>query len=101
MYKGIKVLIEFIPNHTSRRHPWFLESRRGGASNYKNFYVWSSGRSGANGLTVPPNNWVFNIAVNFYEGLIDPVITVINKFKYQQPFFRVTSLFIDYVNGVM
>lgn len=55
---GIKVVIEVIPNHTSRKHPWFKSSQEGGSTGYENYYVWHKGISLANGTRLPPNNWV-------------------------------------------
>lgn len=39
--RGIRVIIDFIPNHSSSRHPWFLASAAGDAR-YRDYYVWSS-----------------------------------------------------------
>jgi alpha-glucosidase len=47
---GLRVLFDFVPNHTSDRHPWFEESRSDPQSTRRSWYVWRSG----NGL---PNNW--------------------------------------------
>ncbi|XP_076437122.1 alpha-glucosidase-like isoform X2 [Babylonia areolata] len=52
---GIRVLMDFIPNHTGLDHPWFLESRNGTTNLKRNFYVWESG-AGDNKLR-KPNNW--------------------------------------------
>ena len=57
-FSGIKVVIELVPNHTSRRHKWFVQSRLSGVGNpYKNYYVWNKGRVEANGTRLLPNNW--------------------------------------------
>jgi glycosidase len=57
----IRVIVEIIPNHTSRKHKWFQESRKGGNHNtYKGYYIWDSGRLLKNGTRVPPSNWVSN-----------------------------------------
>lgn len=56
--RGIKVVIEVIPNHTSRQHPWFKSSQLGGSTRYEDYYVWHKGVSLANGTRLPPNNWV-------------------------------------------
>ena len=51
---GLKVIIDWVPNHTSDQHPWFLESRAGRSSPRRDWYVWRDpGPDGA-----PPNNWL-------------------------------------------
>ena len=51
--------MDFIPNHTSDKHRWFIESRKGGEDNpFSDFYMWHDGKLLENGTRVPPNNWV-------------------------------------------
>jgi alpha-glucosidase len=50
--RGIRVLLDWVPNHTSDLHPWFVESRRSRASRTRDWYVWRDGRDDR-----PPNNW--------------------------------------------
>ena len=38
---GIRVLIDLVVNHTSDKHPWFLEARSDPKSKYRDWYVWS------------------------------------------------------------
>lgn len=52
--RGLKVLIDFVPNHTSNEHPWFKESRSSKYSTKRNWYYWANPRSG----NTPPNNWI-------------------------------------------
>ena len=54
--RGIRVIVDWVPNHTSDRHPWFVESRSSRASATRDWYVWrdSPRRSGHAGR---PNNW--------------------------------------------
>jgi alpha-glucosidase len=51
--RGLKVLLDWVPNHTSDRHPWFLESRASRRSPKRDWYFWRDGR----GEEGPPNNW--------------------------------------------
>ncbi len=50
--RGIRVLIDWVPNHTSDQHPWFVESRRSRTHPKRGWYVWRDGSPDA-----PPNNW--------------------------------------------
>jgi alpha-glucosidase len=52
--RGLRVLVDFVPNHSSDQHPWFRESRTGRGSAKRDWYVWRD--PGPNGE--PPNNWV-------------------------------------------
>jgi alpha-glucosidase len=52
--RGLRVLLDFVPNHTSDRHPWFLESRASRASHRRNWYIWRD--PAADGGA--PNNWL-------------------------------------------
>ncbi len=51
--RGIRVLLDLVPNHTSERHPWFVDSRSSRRSEHRDWYVWADPRpDGAR-----PNNW--------------------------------------------
>ena len=51
--RGIRVLLDWVPNHTSDRHPWFVASRRSRTDPKRAWYVWRDGAPGGG----PPNNW--------------------------------------------
>ena len=51
--RGIRVVLDWVPNHTSDRHPWFVESRASRDNPKRDWYVWRDGRPGGG----PPNNW--------------------------------------------
>src|SRR5206468_11140244 len=46
--RSIRVLIDWVPNHTSDQHPWFVESRSSRANPKRDWYIWRDG-SGAPG----------------------------------------------------
>jgi alpha-glucosidase len=51
--RGIKLVLDLVPNHTSDQHPWFIESRSGPESPRHDWYVWRTSRPDGS----PPNNW--------------------------------------------
>ena len=51
--RDIKVVVDFVPNHTSDKHPWFVASRTGRDGPRRDWYVWHDG----GGRDRPPNNW--------------------------------------------
>lgn len=57
---GIKIILDFVPNHSSDQCEWFKKSILRDAK-YSNYYVWHDGKQEMiNGVLtrVPPNNWV-------------------------------------------
>jgi alpha-glucosidase len=51
--RGIRVLLDLVPNHTSDRHPWFVDARSSPEAEHHDWYVWADGRNDG----APPNNW--------------------------------------------
>ncbi|HET7736849.1 MAG TPA: alpha-amylase family protein [Nocardioidaceae bacterium] len=39
--QGLRVIVDFVMNHTSDRHPWFKAAVRSKESPYRDYYVWS------------------------------------------------------------
>uniref|UniRef100_A0A182NUQ4 alpha-glucosidase n=1 Tax=Anopheles dirus TaxID=7168 RepID=A0A182NUQ4_9DIPT len=55
---GIKLMLDFIPNHSSDEHDWFVKSATGDAQ-YRDYYVWRPAKvNGVTGAREPPNNWI-------------------------------------------
>ena len=52
--RGIRVVVDLVPNHTSDQHPWFLESRSSLQSPKRDWYVWADSKPDGQ----PPNNWM-------------------------------------------
>ncbi|ADI00297.1 glycoside hydrolase family 13 protein [Salisediminibacterium selenitireducens] len=50
--RGMKLIIDLVPNHTSDEHPWFVESRKSKTSSKRDWYIWRDGKDGKE-----PNNW--------------------------------------------
>lgn len=61
--RGLKVLLDFVPNHTSDRHPWFVESRASRASPKRDWYLWRDPAPGGG----PPNNWISDFGGSAWE----------------------------------
>jgi alpha-glucosidase len=52
--RGIRVLLDLVPNHTSIEHPWFVDARSARDSAYRDWYVWADAKPDGS----LPNNWV-------------------------------------------
>lgn len=53
----IKVILDFVPNHTSNESMWFEEALKG-HEKYYDYFIWEDGIVDGNGTLQPPNNWV-------------------------------------------
>lgn len=52
--RNIRIVLDFVPNHTSDQHPWFIESRQSRQSPKRDWYIWQDPAPDG-GL---PNNWL-------------------------------------------
>jgi alpha-glucosidase len=50
--RNIRVILDFVVNHTSDQHKWFLDSKSSKTSKYRDWYIWRDGKG-----KQPPNNW--------------------------------------------
>jgi alpha-glucosidase len=55
--RGLKVILDFVPNHTSDQHPWFLESKSSRQSPKRDWYLWRD----------EPNNWLSQFGGSAWE----------------------------------
>jgi alpha-glucosidase len=51
--RGIRVIVDLVPNHTSDQHPWFIESRSSRTNPKRDWYIWRPAAPEGG----PPNNW--------------------------------------------
>ena len=78
----IRVILDMVLNHTSDRHPWFLEAERSRDAPHHDFYVWNDGKPGAAGQRLPPNNWV-----SLFGGSAWQYVPAVGQFYYHK-FYR-------------
>ncbi len=53
--RGIRILLDLVPNHTSNKHMWFREALRDPSCKYRDYYIFKKGKNGGKN---PPNNWM-------------------------------------------
>ena len=61
--RGLNVLLDFVPNHTSDAHPWFLDSRTARTSEHRDWYLWRDAAPDGG----PPNNWLAHFGGSAWE----------------------------------
>jgi alpha-glucosidase len=52
--RNIKIIFDFVVNHTSDQHPWFVDSKSSKTAAHRDWYIWRDGK----GSDQPPNNWL-------------------------------------------
>lgn len=52
--RNIKTIIDFVPNHSSIQHPWFISARSSRSSPHRDWYIWRDPAPDGG----PPNNWL-------------------------------------------
>jgi alpha-glucosidase len=79
--RDIRVIMDMVMNHTSDKHPWFIQSQSSTTNAKRDWYVWEDGK----GQGKPPNNWqsVFGHSAWQYSPKTDQFYY--HKFYIQQP----------------
>jgi alpha-glucosidase len=93
----IRIILDMVLNHTSNKHPWFVESASSRNNPKADWYVWNSGiPAGSPGVTdyqrknehdgmVPPNNWVSELGGPAWEWVPARKQFYYHAFYKQQP----------------
>jgi len=78
--RGIRIVLDLVPNHTSDQHPWFVESRSSRSNPKRDWYIWRRGRNGG-----APNNWKSTFGGSAWE--FDPASgeCYLHSFLREQP----------------
>jgi len=61
--RGLRIILDFVPNHTSDRHPWFEAARSSRDDPHRDWYLWRDAAPGGG----PPNNWLSNFGGSAWE----------------------------------
>src|SRR3954454_5214273 len=79
--RGIRVIVDFVPNHTSDQHPWFVESRSSRDNPKRDWYVWRDPKPDGS----PPNNWISNFGGSAWEWDAATGQVYLHSFLREQP----------------
>ncbi|CAH1772622.1 unnamed protein product [Owenia fusiformis] len=84
--ESMYLVVDFIPNHSSDQHPWFIESKKATSNSYRNYYVWADCTP-----TDMPNNWrsVYGGSAWTYDS--DRQQCYLHQFLTQQPELNLRS----------
>src|SRR3954464_13087116 len=61
--RDIRIILDFVPNHTSDEHAWFAESRSSRSHAKRDWYVWADAAENGG----PPNNWLSRFGGSAWE----------------------------------
>lgn len=61
--RGLRFVLDFVPNHSSDQHPWFVASRASRDNPKRDWYIWRDGKPDGS----PPNNWISDFGGSAWE----------------------------------
>ncbi len=79
--RNIRILLDMVMNHTSDKHPWFIESESSRTNPKRDWYIWRDGK----GPGVPPNNWQSAFGHSAWQYQDKTKQWYYHKFYIQQP----------------
>ncbi|XP_055372497.1 maltase A1-like [Condylostylus longicornis] len=81
---GMKIFLDFVPNHTSDESEWFKKSVQR-IEPYTDYYIWHDGIIDENGERKPPTNWVSAFRYSAWEWNEDRKQYYLHQFAIKQP----------------
>jgi oligo-1,6-glucosidase len=78
--RGMKLIMDLVVNHTSDRHPWFMESKSSRDNPKRDWYIWKDGVDGG-----PPNNWRSYFSPSTWEWDKETEQYYFHSFAIEQP----------------
>uniref|UniRef100_A0A0K8VXQ9 alpha-glucosidase n=1 Tax=Bactrocera latifrons TaxID=174628 RepID=A0A0K8VXQ9_BACLA len=81
---GLKVILDFVPNHSSDENEWFKKSVRR-ERGYEDYYVWHDGYKNESGARVPPSNWLQAFRGSAWEWNDERQQYYLHQFAVKQP----------------
>jgi alpha-glucosidase len=75
------MLLDYVPNHTSNQHPWFIESRLSRENAKRDWYIWRDPAPGGG----PPNNWLSTFGGSAWEWDVKTAQYYYHAFLKEQP----------------
>ena len=79
--RNIRIILDMVMNHTSDKHPWFIESESSRTNPKRDWYIWRDGK----GPGIPPNNWQSAFGHSAWEYQDKTKQWYYHKFYIQQP----------------
>jgi oligo-1,6-glucosidase len=82
--RGIRLLVDFVLNHTSDEHPWFQTAIKDPNSKERGYYFFQPGKV-VDGKEVPPTNWKGFFSTSAWEKLPDSDLYYLHIFSKKMP----------------
>ncbi|PNF22635.1 Maltase 2 [Cryptotermes secundus] len=90
---GIKLVLDFVPNHSSNESDWFVKSLQR-IDPYTEYYVWVDPKYDAEGNRIPPNNWLSEFGGSAWEWRAERQQYYLHAFAVQQADLNYNSPYV-------